>query len=55
VLIINSIVDMSHSVFTEGFQETDNNSINEKEEKGENLNNELDFEVIANISALFNI
>lgn len=55
VLIINSVVDMSHSVFTGGFQETDNNSINEEEEEGEILDDELDFEVIANISAPFNM
>src|ERR1044071_4548574 len=55
VLIINSVVDMSHSVFTGGFQETDNNSINEEEEEGENLDNKLDFKVIANISASFNM
>src|ERR1043165_1037967 len=55
VLIINSVVDMSHSVFTGEFQKTDNNSINEEEEEGENLDDELDFEVIANISAPFNM
>src|ERR1044072_7576914 len=34
MLIINSIIDMSYLVFTGGFQKTDNNSINEKEEEG---------------------
>ena len=55
VLIINNVIDMSYSVFIGGFQKTDNNSINKEEEEGENLDNELDFEVIANISVSFNM
>ena len=54
VLIINDFVDMSNSVFTGEFKETNNDSSDE-EENDENLDDELDFEVIAKISAPVNM
>src|ERR1043166_9386815 len=55
VLIINNFVDISYSVFTGGFQKMINNDVNEEKEGGENLDDELDFKIIANISAPNNI
>ena len=55
VLIINNFVDLSNSVFTGEFKETNNYSSNEDDENEENLNDELDFEIITKISALLNI
>ena len=55
VLIINNFVDLSNSVFTREFEETNNYSSNEDGENDENLDDELDFEVITKISAPLNM
>ena len=55
VLIINNFVNLSNSVFTREFEETNNYSSNEDDENEENLNDELDFEVITKISAPLNM
>ncbi len=45
----------SNSVFTREFEETNNDGLNEDDENDENLDDELDFEIIAKISAPFNM
>jgi len=55
VLIINNFVDLSNSVFTREFEETNNYSSNKDGENEENLDDELDFEVITKISAPLNM
>jgi hypothetical protein len=56
VLIINKIVDFSNSVFIGGFEEVVNDdSSNDEDEGNENLEEELDFEIINEISPLLNM
>ena len=55
VLIINNFVNLSNSVFTREFEETNNYSLNKDDENNKNLNDELDFEVITKISAPLNM
>src|ERR1044071_6203040 len=56
VLIINRIVDLSNSIFIEGFKEVVNDdSSNDEDEGNENLKEELDFEIKNKISSPLNM
>ncbi len=55
VLIINNFVNLSNSVFTREFEETNNYSSNKNGENEENLDDELDFKVIIKILAPLNM
>ena len=56
VLIINRIVDLSNSVFIGEFEEVVNDdSSNDEDEGNENLEEELDFEIINEISPPLNM
>ncbi len=55
ILIINNFINLSNSVFTREFEETNNYNSNKDSENDENLNNKLDFEVITKILTLLNM